>query len=565
MEIFKLFGRILIEDNAAQDSLAKVDDKAKGTGNSLASMIGTAAKVGTAVVAGASVAAGGLFALANKVSESTSAINDMAVRTGLSTDRLQELQYAAGQVGVNFETVQNAAMKMQKNMGAASDTTKGVGLAFSQLGVSTRDANGNLLSSQAVFDQTLQKLAGMTNETQRNALGMKIFGGSFTEIQPLVAGGTDGLAKMSDEAHKLGLVLSGDAIAAGDQFGDTLDKLQQMFGGLVSKIGVELMPMFQSLMDWVSSHMPEIQKVIGFSVDAVSISIQILAEVIGTTINAIKSLTDFFIKHWAIVQPILIGIGAGAATFGLYTLAINAAAIATTIWTTVTTIATVAGTAFGAVIAFLTSPIGLVVVAIGLLVAAGVLLYKNWDTVKEYASKTWDSIKNSISSVGEKIGNVWESLKDSTTSAWNAIKNAVKMPVNAIIGYVNGVINAYENMINLVSKAINAIPDVKIPDWVPLVGGKSFGIPKIPTINFPSIPMLAEGGNITKGGATIVGEAGAELLNLPTGSRVTPLDKVSSGVTFERGAFEGAFIMDDYGVDRLMERIMQRMRVLGVN
>lgn len=56
-----------------------------------------------------------------------------------------------------------------------------------------------------------------------------------------------------------------------------------------------------------------------------------------------------------------------------------------------------------------------------------------------------------------------------------------------------------------------------MPDWVPGIGGKG--------INIPNIPMLAKGGNVIGGGQAIVGEKGAELIDLPPGARVTPLSK----------------------------------------
>ena len=95
-----------------------------------------------------------------------------------------------------------------------------------------------------------------------------------------------------------------------------------------------------------------------------------------------------------------------------------------------------------------------------------------------------------------------------------------------------------------------------IPSWIPVLGGKSWGF------NLGKIPLLADGGNIQRGGMAVVGEAGPELLNLPTGARVTPLG--NDGVVFERGAFEGAYIMDDYGVDRLMDRVVKRLEEAGV-
>ena len=78
----------------------------------------------------------------------------------------------------------------------------------------------------------------------------------------------------------------------------------------------------------------------------------------------------------------------------------------------------------------------------------------------------------------------------------------VKVPLNIIIGVIN--------------KFIEGINKIKIPDWVPGIGGKS---PKIPTI-----PLLAKGGNIVEAGRVIVGDAGPEMLDLPAGARVTPLN-----------------------------------------
>ena len=74
------------------------------------------------------------------------------------------------------------------------------------------------------------------------------------------------------------------------------------------------------------------------------------------------------------------------------------------------------------------------------------------------------------------------------------------------------------------------------------------------------IPGMATGGKTLRGGRVIVGEAGPEILNLPAGATVTPLDKVGGGVHVH---FHDSYIMDDYGTDRLMDRIFARMRDIG--
>lgn len=72
-------------------------------------------------------------------------------------------------------------------------------------------------------------------------------------------------------------------------------------------------------------------------------------------------------------------------------------------------------------ISFLTSPMGLVVLAIGAIIAIGVLLYKNWDTIKQKADE-----------LGKKIKAVWDGIKNWTTQTWNNIKTTVSTAVDNV-------------------------------------------------------------------------------------------------------------------------------------
>jgi phage-related minor tail protein len=543
MEIFKLFGSVFIDDKDAIKSLNDIDGKADKTGTTLGSMIGTAAKWVAGLAAGAVAAGAGLFALAANVSDSASEINDMSVRTGLSTDRLQELKFATGQVGVEFDSITGAVGKLTKTMSGADEGSKAAAAAFKKLGIETNDGSGHLRKMDDVFPEVIKKLAGMTNASDRNALAMSFFGKGAMELVPLLDAGGAGIDAMSKQAHELGLVLSKDAVNSADTFGDTLDQIKGALGGVAAKVGVELMPMFQTMMDWVIAHMPEIQNVIHTTFSTAGI-------VIGTVIDVIKSLTSFFVNHWAILQPILIGIGAGALVFGIYTLAINAAAIATGIWSTVTGIATTVGGAFAVVIAFITSPIGIVILAITALVAVGVLLYKNWDTVSAFLDKVWKAIRDVAISVWNGIAKffteLWDGISTKATNVfqgivkflvtiWDGVTTVFKDVWNGIASFISGIwdgiVSGIKGSINFIIGAINSfinginaihitIPSVKIPFTDKTIGGGEISFP-----NIPNIPMLAEGGDITEAGRVLVGERGPEFLDLPTGARVTPLDK----------------------------------------
>lgn len=95
----------------------------------------------------------------------------------------------------------------------------------------------------------------------------------------------------------------------------------------------------------------------------------------------------------------------------------------------------------------------------------------------------------------------WQGILDILKGVFNGIVDAVKTPLNSVIEIINSF--------------ISGVNKLKIPDWVPGVGGKG--------INIPKIPMLAKGGTVLEPGRAIVGEAGAELIELPRGARVTPL------------------------------------------
>lgn len=84
----------------------------------------------------------------------------------------------------------------------------------------------------------------------------------------------------------------------------------------------------------------------------------------------------------------------------------------------------------------------------------------------------------------------WDGIVKTFSGIWDSLVGLVKAPINGVIGLVNKAIGA-----------LNGI-SVKIPDWVPAVGGKNFGI------NLPKIPMLAEGGFTD--GVSIAGEEAME-------------------------------------------------------
>lgn len=106
----------------------------------------------------------------------------------------------------------------------------------------------------------------------------------------------------------------------------------------------------------------------------------------------------------------------------------------------------------------------------------------------------------------------WDGIKAFFVNTWNGIVGAVRGPTNTIIGFANGIITAFERMINSVAGAINRIPRFAIPDWVPVIGGRSFGMPYVPTASFPRIPLMDTGGLVRGPGVFQVGAGVTEVV-----------------------------------------------------
>lgn len=142
-----------------------------------------------------------------------------------------------------------------------------------------------------------------------------------------------------------------------------------------------------------------------------------------------------------------------------------------------------------------------------------------WNTIMEVVGNVIDAITNVLSFLNNllyflkgvftgDIDLILDSLKNMVKDAFAFIVNLIRVPVNAIISAVNLVMKAITSVVNLAIRAINKI-HVDIPDWVPLLGGKSFGF-NLREIQFQPVQFMANGGVVTSPTLAMVGEyAGA--------------------------------------------------------
>lgn len=125
-------------------------------------------------------------------------------------------------------------------------------------------------------------------------------------------------------------------------------------------------------------------------------------------------------------------------------------------------------------------------------------------------TSAWEMVKNAFSNVVGFFQGIWDTIKNMFTSIGttiaDGISGAFKSVINAVIKFAGGLINNFIRGINWAIDKINTIPGVNISKLTEI-----------------SLPMLAKGGIIRRGGDVIVGERGPEMLSLPRGAQVTPL------------------------------------------
>jgi len=235
----------------AQKGFALAAKDLKKAGQNLTN-IGNSLTKGVTIPIMAAVA--GIGALVVKTTAAADAISTMAGVTGLSSERLQELQYASSKLDVELEMITNSQSKLIKAMSAAQAGTKEQSNAFKALGVAVVDGNGNLRDSNVVFGEVITALGNMKNPTERDAIALKILGRSAMELNPLIKAGAGELARLSAEAYKMGAVIDNESILAMDKFNDSLAAAKIVLAATASKITVALLPTLQQLLPVIQNN-----------------------------------------------------------------------------------------------------------------------------------------------------------------------------------------------------------------------------------------------------------------------------------------------------------------------
>lgn len=205
-----------------------------------ARMMGTV--LGSALAAGAGIAAAALIASTKAAIDNADAIRDMSIRLGTATETLSAYGYAAGQTGTDLDTLGRGLKVLAKNAADSLNPTSEQAKIFEALGVTAKDAEGNLKGLATLVPEIADKFAQLEDGTTKAALAQALFGKAGLDLTEFLNSGSQGLAEMTRRAEELGIVVDAQTAAAADEFNDILGEMKAIMAGVGLEIARGLLP-----------------------------------------------------------------------------------------------------------------------------------------------------------------------------------------------------------------------------------------------------------------------------------------------------------------------------------
>lgn len=456
-------------DRSTSGTFGRLRERAKGLGSTLASVATKVTMFGGAFAGVVGLIAGSQLSLAREIEQLSRVAN-------VSTQRFQEMAAGAKQYGVEQDMLSDILKDtndkvgdfMQTGAGPMADFFENVG---PKVGI-TADMFKDLSGADALqlYYTGLEK----ANLSQAEMVFyLEAIASDATLLQPLLANNGAEFDRIGKSARDAGMIMSEMDLKNAAKIRGTLGQMGQMFDGFKVAAFKAMMPTLLSIAEafeankeqiigWIGSFSDGLSSVAGKAVtswqmltdgiqnvkdvassmaealntsenaerlqvalQAVGDGFSRLKELAAQTGDAVGQVTDFFEANQEIIIPLASGIGAAAGAFLLFNGAVAA-------WTAIGTLATAVTTGFGAAVALVTSPVFLTVAAIGALVAVGVLLCRNWDTIKAKAIEVFGSLPVPVQEAFGNIKEIFSTVKDWAGAAFDFLAPNVKVTMDLV-------------------------------------------------------------------------------------------------------------------------------------
>ena len=441
---------------------------------------------GSVAVAGAVAGVGAaLVGTAGKTAEYGDQIDKASQKLGVSASFYQEWDAVLRHSGTSMDGMSATFKKLAT---ASQGASKDQQAAFEALGMSMEQVQS--MSAEDLFANVISGLQGMEEGTERTALATTLLGKGAMEMGALLNTSSEDTQGMIDKVHKLGGVMSDDAVKASAQYQDSLMDMKASFKGLGNGLMVDLLPTMSGFMEKITefvstADLSPITDTLGGAVSALGEFIQGLdVEAVGTVFqNVVSGIGQAVSLAWGVIQQVF---GAVQTGIGTVTAALEGSGAS---WDDVWGgISAIVGTAAGlistavqtiaSIIAWLVSEaqtdgslINTVWTSITTAIEAAVsiiqdtldmvtaLLNGDWSSAWESAESIVDTCTRAISSI---LSNTWSFISSAATAAWSGIRNAISSVWTSLVSTAK---SAFESCKNAVMAPINVLRTMLSNAW----------------------------------------------------------------------------------------------------
>ena len=377
---------------------------------------------------------------------------------------------------------------------------------------------------------------------------------------------------------------------------DAVYAIEDALTWLADKIDVvaeTLKPLIDTFTEYVNSGQAaeDITKAIEEAAKILNEVYEVLSTLISDIIQGFKDTVEWGKEHETVLLLVATAVGTLTTAIMAYNIAqaikragglaeiVELGILQVQIWaltaaepahTAATTLATTATTAFGAVMAFITSPITLVIAAIGALIAIGIALYKNWDVVKEKATELWTMVTETFEKIKTTVGVIVEAMSIAFKNAIDGMKvkavNTFKDLVAGIAGKVQEIKDGVSAGIEFIKGLFDfewSLPKIELPHFS-ISGGFSLNPLEVPSIGVEwfakamNQPMILDEPTIfgmnAEGEPMGAGEAGSEVVS----GTNTLMNMISSAIASQNEALIAVLYM-------ILEAIIRMDQNMGGN